>query len=104
MYVIDQLTVVILTYKTNKQILDQCIQSILGKAKILIVENSNSKEFKQSYEKNFPDIEVFLTGSNLGYGGGNNKGLSLVKTKYALISNPHFIHNLAVLLAAPIHA
>ena len=35
MYLIDQLTVVIVTYKTNKQILDECIKSILGKAKIL---------------------------------------------------------------------
>ena len=92
MYLIDQLTVVIVTYKTNKQILDQCIKSILGKAKILIVENSNNNEVKLSYEKNFPDLEVFLTGSNLGYGGGNNKGLSLVKTKYALISNPDVIY------------
>jgi len=92
MYLIDQLTVVIVTYKTNKQILDQCIKSILGKAKILIVENSYNKELKSSYEKNFPNLEVFLTGSNLGYGGGNNKGLSLVKTKYALISNPDVIY------------
>ena len=92
MYLIDQLTVVIVTYKTNKQILDQCIKSILGKAKILIVENSYNKELKLSYEKNFPNLEVFLTGSNLGYGGGNNKGLSLVKTKYALISNPDVIY------------
>ena len=92
MYLIDQLTVVIVTYKTNKQILDQCIKSILGKAKILLVENSNNKELKLSYEKNFPNLEVFLTGSNLGYGGGNNKGLSLVKTKYALISNPDVIY------------
>ena len=92
MYLIDQLTVVIVTYKTNKQILDQCIKSILGKAKILIVENSHDQEFKINYEKKYPKLEVILTGSNLGYGAGNNIGISLVKTKYVLISNPDVIY------------
>ena len=44
MFLINNLTVVIVTYKTNDQILDECIQSILGKAKILIIENSDNKE------------------------------------------------------------
>ncbi len=92
MYLIDQLTVVIVTYKTNEQILDQCIKSILGKAKILVVENSTNQEFKLSYEEKYPNLEVVLTGSNLGYGAGNNKGISLVKTKYVLISNPDVIY------------
>ena len=92
MYLIDQLTVVIVTYKTNKQILDECIKSILGKAKILVIENSSNKEFKLNFEKSYPDLKVFLTNSNLGYGAGNNKGLSLVNTKYALISNPDVIY------------
>ena len=92
MYLIDQLTVVIVTYKTNKQILDEFIKSILGKAKILVIENSSNKEFKLNFEKSYPDLKVFLTNSNLGYGAGNNKGLSLVNTKYALISNPDVIY------------
>ena len=36
MFLINNLTVVIVTYKTNDQILEECIESILGKAKILI--------------------------------------------------------------------
>ena len=34
MFLINDLTVIV-TYKTNDQILDECIQSILGKAKII---------------------------------------------------------------------
>ena len=49
MFLINNLTVVIVTYKTNDQILEECIESILGKAKILIVENSDDKDFKQKY-------------------------------------------------------
>ena len=41
MFLINDLTVVIVTYKTNNQILEECIESIYGKAKILIVEPKN---------------------------------------------------------------
>ena len=92
MFLFDNLTVVIVTYKTNDQILEDCIKSILGKAKILIVENSDNKEFKLKYEKKYANLEVVLSGSNLGYGAGNNKGISLVKTRYVLISNPDVIY------------
>ena len=37
MFLINNLTVVIVTYKTNDQILEECIESILGIAKILII-------------------------------------------------------------------
>ena len=46
MFPVDDLTVLIVTYKTNHQILDDCIKSIDGKSKIIIVENSNDKDFK----------------------------------------------------------
>ena len=92
MVLINDLTVVIVTYKTNDQILDECIQSILGKAKILVIENSDNKDFKIKYEKKYPNLEVFLSGSNLGYGAGNNKGINLVNTRYVLISNPDVIY------------
>ena len=92
MVLINDLTVVIVTYKTNDQILDECIQSILGKAKILVIENSDNKDFKFKYENKYTNLEVILSGSNLGYGAGNNKGINLAKTRYVLISNPDVIY------------
>ena len=91
MFPVNDLTVLIVTFKTNHKILDDCIKSIDGKSKIIIVENSNDEELKKKYEKNFSNIEVFLSGKNLGYGVGNNFGLSLIKTNYALISNPDVV-------------
>ena len=92
MFPVNDLTVLIVTFKTNHKILDDCIKSIDGKSKIIIVENSNDEEFKKEYEKKFSNIEVFLSGKNLGYGVGNNFGLNLVKTNYALISNPDVVY------------
>ena len=42
-------------------------------------------------QKKYPDLKIILSGINLGYGGGNNLGLSKVKTRYALILNPDVI-------------
>ena len=88
---IHNLTVVILTYKTNEKILTDCLNSIDPKAKILIVENSQNNLFKENLKKKYPDLNIILSGKNLGYGGGNNLGLSKVKTRYALILNPDVI-------------
>ncbi len=92
MFPVNDLTVLIVTFKTNHKILDDCIKSIDSKSKIIIVENSNDEEFKKEYEKKFSNTEVFLSGKNLGYGVGNNFGLNLVKTNYALISNPDVVY------------
>ena len=43
---IEDLTVVIVTFKTNKEILYNCINSIDPNVKVLLVENSDNLNFK----------------------------------------------------------
>ena len=54
----------------------------------MIVENSKNNKFKEKLENKYPNLNVVLSGRNLGYGAGNNFGLTRVKTKFALILNP----------------
>ena len=84
------LTVVIVTYKSEEKILN-CLRSISNETPVIIVENSNDENFKKNIEDKFKNIRCILTGENKGYSYANNKGLSLVKTKYALILNPDTI-------------
>ena len=88
---LSNLTVNILTYKTNTEILKQCINSIDRSVFINIVENSpifkNEKYFRNLYN----NINIICTGSNLGYAGGHNFGISKVKTRYVLILNPDLV-------------
>ncbi len=88
---LSELTVIILTYKTNLNILNSCISSIDSKVKIIIIENSSNFIHKNKIINDHKNVSIFCSGSNLGYGGGNNFGLNLVKTKYALILNPDVI-------------
>ena len=88
---LENITVIIVTYFTEKDILINCLKSIDNKVKIKIVENSQNFELKNEILSNFDNVEVICTGENLGYGKGNNFGLKLVKTDYALILNPDLI-------------
>ena len=84
---ITDITVVITSFKSGKKI-KNCLNSIDKQSKVILVENSNDIEIKKNIEKEFNNVECFLTGANLGYGKANNMGLKKVITKYALILNP----------------
>ena len=90
---LQNLTLIIVTYRTNHDILDDCIKSIDQNVKILIIENSDDSNFKEKYENKFNNVSVVLSHNNLGYGGGNNFGFKNIKTRYGLISNPDVVYN-----------
>tara|TARA_B100000035_G_scaffold302111_1_gene299402 strand:+ start:304 stop:1212 length:909 start_codon:yes stop_codon:yes gene_type:complete len=88
---LKKITAIILTYKTPKNIILNCLKSINRGINIMIVENSKNFEHHKMIKKKFPKIKIFCTGKNLGYGKGNNYGLSKTKTDYALILNPDVV-------------
>jgi N-acetylglucosaminyl-diphospho-decaprenol L-rhamnosyltransferase len=92
-YKLNELTVIIVTFKTDKTILKNCLSSIDPNVKVIIVENSESFKYKNEIENNFKNVKVLCSGSNIGMGAGNNYGLSNTKTNYALILNPDIICN-----------
>ena len=85
-----ELTVVIVTFKSEEKIFD-CLNSISREIPIIVVENSNNEDFKKKIETNYSNTFCILSGKNKGYSSANNLGLSLVKTKYALVLNPDTI-------------
>jgi GT2 family glycosyltransferase len=84
---LNQITIVITSYKSEEKIL-KCLKSVNNQCKIIVIENSQNTSFKKKIEENFTNVECFIAGQNLGYAKGNNLGLSKVKTKFALILNP----------------
>ena len=81
------ITFVIVSFRSDN-VIDKCLQSINPNIKIIVVENSNNISIKNRLEKKFSNVEVLISGDNIGYGRGNNLGISKVKTKYAFILNP----------------
>ena len=84
------LTIIIVSFK-SEDILHRCIKSIDKKYPIIVVENSIDKKLKLELEQKYQNVNCILPKENLGYGGGNNLGLSKVKTNYTLILNPDVI-------------
>ena len=81
------ITFVIVSFKSD-HIIEKCIKSINSEIKIIIVENSNNVHVKDYLESKFLNVEVIIAKENLGYGRGNNLGISKINTQYAFILNP----------------
>ena len=88
---LNDITVIIVTYKTAEKIIFDCLDSINPNVKVLIIENSENFAHKKLILSKYSNVQVNCTGINLGYGKGNNFGLKLVKTDNALILNPDVI-------------
>ena len=81
------ITAIITSFKSEKKILN-CIKSLGDDLKIIVIENSNDERLKNKLETKYTNLKCILSNNNLGYAKGNNLGLSMVDTKYALIINP----------------
>ena len=91
MYNFNNITIIIVTFLTNKKTLLNCLNSIDQRIQVLVIENSPKFKEKQFFTNKFKNFRIFCTGKNLGYGGGNNFGLKKTKTDYAIILNPDTI-------------
>ena len=81
------ITFIIVSFRSDN-VIQKCIESISPNCKVIVVENSQNTSIKKYLEKKFSNVRVLITSENLGYGRGNNLGISKVKTKYAFILNP----------------
>ena len=86
----QNLTVIIVTFK-SENVIHNCLKSIDKDIKILIIDNSNSYEFKQNIEKKYENVSCILSKNNSGMGAGNNLGIKNIKTDFAFILNPDVV-------------
>ena len=88
---LSELTVVILTYRTNREILSNCLKSLDEKVKVKIIENSENFENEKEFINKYSNLTIECTGKNLGFGGGNNFGFKKINTKFVLALSPDTI-------------
>ena len=81
------ITFVIVTFKSENVIFD-CIDLLPVDSKKIIIENSNNLDLKSSLEKKYENLSCLLMRKNLGYGKGNNIGISQSQTENVFILNP----------------
>ena len=76
------LTVIIVVYKTKKELLKSFIHQIDKNYKILIIDNSYLYNFTDI--ENLQNVSIYRSKENNGNGDGINKGLKIVDTPYAI--------------------
>jgi len=84
------ISIVILNWNGKEQ-LDPCIQSVKSQTypniEIILVDNDSTDGSAQYVKTIFPDLRLIMNRENLGYGGGNNRGIEAAKGEYIFILN-----------------
>ncbi len=83
---INELTIQIVLYEEDKNLIFECLKN-LKNFKVLILDNSNNKKLREEILNKFNIKEYFLLNKNLGYSKGHNFLSKKVDTKYLLILN-----------------
>jgi GT2 family glycosyltransferase len=72
----------------SEHIINNFLKQFDKKFKITLVENSNNSLLKKKLEKKFKNLNVIISGNNLGFGKAFNLGIKNIHAKYVLHLNP----------------
>lgn len=85
------LTVSLVLYKNNQDVLKQTLLSLLDiplKKRIYVVDNSPNQDLLALFQ-DVKDVDYYHSGSNLGFGKAHNLVLSkIIDAEYHLVANP----------------
>ena len=86
-----ELSVIIINYNTFA-LTNKCIETIYQFTKgvefeIILVDNASAECDADLFKKNFPDITLIKSTTNLGFSGGNNLGIQQASGEYILLLN-----------------
>lgn len=88
-----QVDVIVLNYRMREQV-RACLASLRqlrGVRRVIVVDNDSDDGCAEMVQEDFPAALFIQTGANLGYTGGNNRGLQAAlaaAADYVLILNP----------------
>lgn len=67
-----------------------CIASLFEEhpLELVVIDNGSTDGSLDELRRQFPDVEVLVPGSNLGYGAGANRGVAATTSELVLVCNP----------------
>lgn len=85
------LAIIIVNYNT-KNLLLECLTSVFAQQvvfdlKVVVVDNASVDDSVGAVKRNFPQVELITSPTNLGFASGNNLALEKVKAEYYLLLN-----------------
>lgn len=87
-----EVAIVIVTYNSENEI-STCLESVFDqrdtvRQQIIVVDNDSKDGTVELIRRDFPDVELVLPGSNLGFAKGVNLGASVADAEFILLLNP----------------
>ncbi|WP_298267865.1 glycosyltransferase family 2 protein [Geobacter sp.] len=73
-------------WKDTVECVESCRRLAYPEVRLLVVDNGSTDDSVEKLRRRFPDLELILTGMNLGFAGGNNVGI-----RYALEHGADYI-------------
>ncbi|MBI3242596.1 MAG: glycosyltransferase family 2 protein [Chloroflexi bacterium] len=84
-------SVIIVNYNSGAK-LSACLASILEtvgpECEVVVVDNASGDGSADVMERDFPQVTLIRSRTNVGFGGGNNIGASWAKGEYLIFLNP----------------
>jgi GT2 family glycosyltransferase len=84
-------SVIVVTYNARRHI-SACLDSVLAQAypelEVVVVDNASSDGTAEVVRERFPTVQLIESGSNLGYGAGNNLGARCARGEVLVFLNP----------------
>jgi N-acetylglucosaminyl-diphospho-decaprenol L-rhamnosyltransferase len=84
---LNEITVVSVTYR-SKALVHEMARALADFPNLVFVDNDSQDGTAEALERVLPRATVLRQNSNIGFGPGNNAGLSIVTTPYVLFLNP----------------
>lgn len=87
--------VIIVTYNSEQQI-ENCLRSVFGdnsklKLQVIVLDNHSTDGTVPLIQRQFPDVEVIVSPTNLGFAAGVNRAALGADADYLLLLNPDTI-------------
>lgn len=86
------ISIVIVYYRAKKELFD-CIQSVRASKpkmpyEVIVVDNDEQKTIKKELFGRFPFVTYIASSGNIGFGAGNNLGVSKSRGEFLFFLNP----------------
>ena len=89
-----KITASIVTFNSGKEVinlLSSIEKTILNLCDVYVIDNASTDDTVNLIRANFKDVNVIELDHNLGYGGGHNVAIRIVKSDYHAIINPDIL-------------
>jgi GT2 family glycosyltransferase len=88
---VTDLSIVIVSWNTKKY-LEECLTSLRTidgnlSVEIIVVDNASTDGSPEMVRTQFPEVRLIESGTNLGFGGGNNIGIQKASGNYVCLIN-----------------